>query len=310
MRMVRIRMEERMKRLIVILLTLIMISGCTTTQTDSTKLQIVTSIYPMTDFTKKIVGDKAEVTQLIPLSQEAHSWEPSAQDIVTLEKADVFVYNGHGMEHWVDKVLDSLDNKDLVIIESSKAIEALEVDHHDDHDHGTLDPHTWVSPLNALEQTKAIANGIIQIDQKNKEFYQENLKKITVDFQELDQEYRNTISTFKKKEFVVTHEAFGYLANDYGLIQIGIEGIAPTSEPDPTRIAQIIQLVKEHGITTIFFEELVNPAVAKTIATEANVFVDSLNPLGTLSSESIKNNEDYFSVMRKNLKALKKALHS
>ncbi len=293
-----------MKRLIPLILTLLLISGCSTTPNNNTTLQIVTSIYPMTDFTKKIVGDRAEVIQLVPLAQEAHSWEPSAQDIVILEKADVFVYNGHGMEHWVDKVLSSLDNKDLVVIDSSQSLESLEAHDHEDN-HGTQDPHTWVSPLNALAQTKTIADEIMKIDSVNKAYYQENLKKATLEFQELDQEFRNTISTFRKKEFVVTHEAFGYLAEAYGLTQIGIEGIVPTSEPDPSRIADIIKLVKDHGITTIFFEELVNPEVAKVIATEANVRVDSLNPLGTLSN----NKEDYFSVMRKNLEALKKALH-
>lgn len=298
-----------MKRLIPLILTLLIISGCTTNPTNISKIQIVTSIYPMTEFTKKIVKDKAEVTQLLPLSQEAHSWEPSAQDILILEKADIFVYNGHGMEHWVDKVLESLDNKELVVVESSHSLEALESHEHDDHNHGALDPHTWVSPLNALEQTKTIAEAIMSFDAINKDFYQDNLQQITQDFQQLDKEYRDTVSTFSKKEFVVTHEAFGYLGEAYGLQQIGIEGIVPTSEPEPSRIAEIIQLVKDKKITTIFFEELVNPAVATTIANEANVVVDSLNPLGTLSKENIENNDDYFSVMRKNLEALKKALY-
>lgn len=314
-----------MKKIIYLLLvsslSLLFLSGCSYEKTSSendSELTIYTSIYPMYDFTTKIVGDKATVVNMIPAGMEPHDWEPSAADIIGLEKADVFIYNGLNMEHWVFDVLNSLENKDLIIVEASKGTTLLEGGHvhteedeHEDHDEelaGIYDPHVWLNPMNAKIEMKNIMDGLILADPKNKDYYNANYAKYAIELDLLDEEFTSTLSSQTNRNIIVAHEAFGYLCKAYGLNQVAIDGLSPDSEPNPARMAEIIAFGKEESIKVIFFEELVSPKVAETIADAIGAKTDILNPLEGLSEEQISQGEDYFSIMRQNLEAIKAAL--
>ena len=216
----------------------------------------------MYDFAKKIGGDKVEVINLVPAGTEPHDWEPSTKDLIEMEKSDIFIYNGAGMEQWVDDVLESLDTEELTSVEASKGIKLLKDQDAHEHDHE----------------------------------------------HKLDTLYKEETSKLTKKELVVAHEAFGYLCHAYGLEQMGIEGLSADDEPDPKQMSEVIRFAKEHQVKTIFFEELVSPKVAKTIAKETGANAKMLNPLEGLSNKKIKAGEDYFSVMKQNLAAIKEAL--
>ncbi len=284
------------------------------------KLSVYTSFYPMYDFASKVGGDKVNIVNMVPAGTEPHDWEPTASDVSGLENAAVFIYNGAGMEHWVEDVLKSLQNKELIAVEASKGLTLMEGhhDHEDEDEHKEedkhseeeeeYDPHVWLSPLNAKQQMENIKNSFIQADPGNKDYYEANYTKYAEDFDALDKEFKDTLSSLTKKDIIVSHEAFGYLCKAYGLNQIGIEGLSPDSEPDPARMAEIIEFAKEHKVKVIFFEELVSPKVAETIADATKAETVVLSPIEGLSEEQIAAGDDYFSVMRQNLKELKAAL--
>lgn len=293
-----------------------------TTATDSGKLKVVASFYAMYDFAQKIAGYRAEVSCLVPAGTEPHDWEPSTADLRSLEEADVLVYNGAGMEHWVDDTLKSLSNSKLVTVEASKDVDLLELSaealeeekaEHAEHDEdpsevSTTDPHCWLSPTNAAIQMRAIADGLISADPDGKDAYEANYDKWSAEAAKLDGEFSQAIEKLPKRDIVVSHEAFGYLCHQYGLNQMAIEGIEADAEPDAQTMAKIVEFVKQHDVKYIFSEELVSPKVAQAIAEASGAQVEELNPLEGLSDEELAAGADYFSTMRKNLEALKKAL--
>ncbi|MFA6845393.1 MAG: metal ABC transporter substrate-binding protein [Sphaerochaetaceae bacterium] len=308
-----------------IVLVLLLLTGCNQ-QKDKTatssgtgkeqphKLSVFASFYPMYDFASKIGGDKVQVTNMIPSGTEPHDWEPATTDITNLEKADVFIYNGAGMEHWAEVVLASLQNKKLIAVEASKGVSLREGSPEEGEEasaksgESSYDPHVWLSPLNAKSEMENIKEAFIQADPANKDYYEKNFAVYSAKFDTLDKEFHDTLAPLPNKDIIVAHQAFGYLCAAYGLNQIPIEGLSPDSEPDPARMAEIIDFAKSHKVNVIFFEELISPKVAQTIAKAIGAKTEVLNPLEGLSDTQQAAGEDYFSVMRQNLQTLKTAL--
>lgn len=308
---------------------------------DDGKLHVITSFYPMYDFTKKVGGDHIDVTCLVPTGTEPHEWEPSPQDMTTIAQADLLIINGAGMEHWVDSVAATLGDDMPPVIDTSAGLtlrdaaadhqrDGVAVDaaapgedpaathdehehgddheHGDGHDHGTTDPHVWLAPLNAREQMRAIAEALEKADPDHAADYKANFDHWNAEFEKLDNEFRTQLSGLPRHSFVAAHEAYGYICDAYGLDQIGIEGLTADSEPDAQRMSQIIDHMKKEGITTVFFEDLISPRTAEVIAQETGAKARVLNPLEGLTDEQIAAGADYFSVQRDNLKALVEAL--
>jgi zinc transport system substrate-binding protein len=285
----------------------------------------------MYDFASKIGGDKADVVNMVPAGMEPHDWEPVASDIAGLENADLFIYNGAGMEHWAEDILETLQNPNLTVVEASAGIALMEGHHdHDEDGHGEddghedgdhdedetheeehdeeYDPHVWLSPPNAKREMENIKNAFVQADPDNKDYYEANYTKYAAEFDALDREFKEALSPLPNKDIVVSHQAFGYLCAAYGLNQIPIEGLAPDSEPDPARMAEIIDFAGEHQVKIIFFEELVSPKVAETVADAIGAETRVLSPIEGLDGEAQAAGDDYFSVMRQNLESLIAAL--
>lgn len=290
------------------------------------KLNVMASFYPMYDFATKVGGDKVEVTNMVPAGTEPHDWEPAATDVKNLEEADVFIYNGAGMEHWTEDVLGALDNKELKVVEASRGLTLLEGKEEDEEETEdsssdsdasdestdseiTYDPHVWLNPLNAKAEMENIKNAFVEADPDNKDYYEQNYETYTEKFDQLDKEYKDGLADTKSKDLITSHEAFGYLCQAYGLNQVGIEGLSPDSEPDASRMNEIIKFAKENNVKTIFFEELVSPKVSETIADEIGAKTAVLNPLEGLTDDEISAGEDYFSVMESNLKTIEDALN-
>lgn len=308
------------KRKLVVILLLIFVTlyGCRANPPaeDTDKITVYTSFYTMYDFTLKIAGDRVNLYNMVPSGMEPHDWEPSPKDVAGLSDADLFIYNGAGMEGWAEKVVSSINNPDLILVEASKGIQ-LERSEHEEasdeengHSHEDLeyDPHVWLDPMKAKLQMEAIRDGLIQADPENSSFYQERFQEYSEKLNALDEAFRQAVKSFSKKEIVVAHEAFGYLCHAYGLEQVAIEGLSGESEPTPARMAEIIDFVREHEVRVIFFEELASPKVAEAIARETGVRTALLNPLEGLTDDNLKAGKDYFSVMEENLEALKQAL--
>lgn len=301
-------------------LSLSLLTGCGTqpadTAADDGRLRVLTSFYPMYDFACKIGGDCIDVTNMVPSGTEPHDWEPSTNDLKNLEKADVFIYNGADMEPWADDLLVSRSDT-LHVVEASENVELRTTDgehehaheHEDaDHHHGDFDPHVWLDPENAKIEMEAIRDALCAADPENSTVFQSNYEKYAAELDALDAEFREKLASLPNRTIVVAHEAFGYLCDAYGLTQVGIEGLSPDSEPDPGRMAEVIDFVRDHSISTIFFEELVSPKVAEAIASETGAQAKMLSPLEGLSDEQAAAGADYFSVMHDNLAALMEAL--
>lgn len=302
-------------------LSLSLLTGCGTQPADTAagdgRLRVLTSFYPMYDFACKIGGDCIDVTNMVPSGTEPHDWEPSTNDLKNLEKADVFIYNGADMEPWADDLLVSRSDT-LHVVEASENVELRTTDgehehahEHEgaDHHHGDFDPHVWLDPENAKIEMEAIRDALCAADPENSTVFQSNYEKYAAELDALDAEFREKLAPLPNRTIVVAHEAFGYLCDAYGLTQVGIEGLSPDSEPDPGRMAEVIDFVRDHSISTIFFEELVSPKVAEAIASETGAQAKMLSPLEGLSDEQAAAGADYFSVMHDNLAALMEALN-
>jgi zinc transport system substrate-binding protein len=266
------------------------------------RLVVFTSFYPMYDFAKKVGGDRIQLINMIPAGTEPHDWEPSPRTIAQLQEADVFIYHGAGFEHWTQKVLETLDNPDLLVVEAAAGVPLLTSDE------GDQDSHVWLSIKRAKAEMENIKNALVSADPANAAVYEENFAAYSAKFDALDKTYMETLEAMPNKSIVVSHQAFGYLCADYGLTQESIEGLSAEYEPDPQRMAEIVEFAREHQVKTIFFEELVSSKAADAIAAELDIQTQILNPLEGLTQEQLDQGEDYLSVMEQNLQALATAL--
>ncbi|CRH20786.1 metal ABC transporter substrate-binding protein [Carnobacterium maltaromaticum] len=282
---------------------------------DSTKLQIVTSFYPMYDFTQNVAGDNAEVSVLMKAGTEPHDYEPSAKDIAKIADSDVFVYNSKEMETWVSSVLTNIDTKKTVVVDASQGIDLLEGNHSDDeteaehegHSHAH-DPHIWLDPVLAQKQVDTIKEGIIKADTKNKEIYEKNALAYKEKLAALNEKFEMGLKNAENRTFVTQHAAFAYLANRYDLEQVAIAGLSPDQEPSPAKLAELNDFIKENNIKIIYFAETASPKIAKTVANETGAKLEVLSPIEGITQEEQEKGVDYIKVMEKNLEALEKAI--
>lgn len=287
------------------------------------RIQVMTTFYPMYEFTKQVVGDKGDVELLIPAGTEPHDFEPSAKDLAKISDSDVFVYNSPELETWTDNLTDTIDTKQTEIIQASKDIklmEGTEHDHEEAHDHDTqeheehghsheLDPHVWLDPALAIKEVETIRDQLSKKYPDDKAAFEKNAASYIDELKKLDEEFQTAFKDAKNKTFVTQHAAFGYLANQYGLTQEAIAGISPDQEPSPSRLSELKHYVDDNQVKVIYFEENASSKVAETLSKETGVKLEVLNPLESLTDKQIKDGEDYLSVMRENLTALKESIH-
>jgi len=306
----------------IIVVSMIVLSSCGTSgpALSKDKVNVVTSFYPLYDFAKQIGGEHANVVNLIPAGVEPHDWSPKSKDMSYISKSQLFFYNGAGFEGWVHDFIESLDpDSSLLSIEASKGIKLIEVDpdqaqeeheDHGDHEEHLVDPHTWLSPLSAVQMATNIKDAFIKVDPKHKDDYINHYNALVQKLEQLHVKYEQALSkeNIRSNKIIVSHQSFGYLCRDYGLEQIPFMGLAPDAEPTSKDIQKISEFVREHGVTTIFFEELVSDRLVKTLARDLKIKTEVLNPLEGLTEEQEKSGEDYLSIMEKNLQNLIQAL--
>jgi zinc transport system substrate-binding protein len=308
-------MKKKLGLLVGLLALFTVLTGCMSEKkaTSENKIKIVTTFFPMYDFTKNIVGDEGNVELLIPAGTEPHDFEPSAKNMADIAKASVFVYNSKNLETWVPNAINSLGVKTLNVIEASEKIKLMEATEEADeyegntHEHN-LDPHVWLAPALAKKEVETIRDGLISEFPTKKEVFTKNaaayLKKLTA----LDEDYKKELANATQRNLVTQHAAFGYLAKEYGLHQVAIAGLSPDQEPSPSRLAELKDYVKKNHIQLIYFEETASDKIAKTLSDETGVQLAVLNTLEGLTKEEQKQGADYISVMQDNLKELKKTI--
>ncbi|CYU71218.1 zinc ABC transporter substrate-binding protein AdcA [Streptococcus suis] len=284
------------------------------TASEDGKLNIVTTFYPVYEFTKQVAGDEANVDLLVKAGTEVHGYEPSAKDIARIQEADAFVYENENMETWVHDVEGSIDTEKVNVISATEGMLLLPggEEEHEGHDHSeeghshAYDPHVWLSPERAITLVENIRDSLVAKYPEKKDAFETNAAAYIEKLDALDAKYSETLSAAKQKYFVTQHTAFAYLALDYGLKQVSITGVAADEDPTPSRLAELTEYINKYGIKYIYFEENASKSVAETLAKETGVQLDVLNPLESLTDEDMKNGKDYISVMEDNLTALEK----
>lgn len=268
------------------------------------KLSVVASFDAMAEFARAVGGDKVEVTTLTPAGVEPHEFEPKAQDMVTLSKASVFVYNGLGMESWADKAIAAAANKKLIAVKASEgAAPIVNTDPDEVKEHGQYDPHLWLSLSGAALEAKNIAAALAAVDPKNAAYYSKNLAAFTKELDDLRAKYSAKYKSTKGRSFVTGHAAFAYFCRDFGLEQNSVEDVFAEGEPSAKNLASLVEYCKKNAIKTIFVEDMVSPAVSKTLAAEVGAKAETI-----ATCEGPEDGKTYLDRQRDNLEKVYAAL--
>lgn len=276
------------------------IAGCSAdkdTAKDDNKVKITVSINPVREFAQAVGGDKVDISMLVPEGTEPHDFEPKAKGLDELTKSDIFVYTGAGMEGWIDKVLEVAESNDkLTVVDTSKNVNLIK-------ENGKTDPHTWLSLKEAKNQSKAILDALVKVDEKNKSYYEANYDKFSKELDTLYNDNEERFKNLKNKNFVTGHEAFGYLCRDFSLQQKSVEDMFGEGEATPKTLESLASYCKGNNIKTIFSESLASPKTSETLANEAGAKVQKIYTL-----ESKEDNLDYLQAMKKNLDEIYESL--
>ena len=302
-------------------------------------LTVMASFYPLKYLAEKIGGEHVSVTSLTPDGAEPHDLELSPKMVDSLSSADAVIYLA-GFQSAVDEAIEQQAPK--TVIDVSSAAELVEAgsdanhpaeeeeeatdeaqsgeteahdheghDHeghdHADHDHHhdmSADPHFWLDPVRMAKAATLVGDKLAEADSAHADTYKANAKALAEELTTLADTLVAKTSTCKVKTFVTAHTAFGYLADRTGLTQVGISGLDPDSSPSPARLAEISQIAKEQGVTTIFTEALIDPKVAQTLADDLGITTAVLDPIESQTDAS----KDYAATMNSNIDALTKAL--
>lgn len=307
-------MNKQKDIIIFILIAIVIVAGVwfvkakiipTKTIPASTKLQVTTSFYPLYFFATQVAGDRAEVTNIIPTGSEPHDYEPSAQDIIKIEKSKLLILNGGGLESWGGKISETLTPGRTLIVTVGDDI-ANKTTAADGKT--AVDPHIWVAPLLAEKIVGKIVAGFSAVDPDNSVYYEMNAQALLQRLSDLDSAYRAGLSNCAQKSIVTSHAAFGYLAEAYNFVQVPIAGLSPDAEPSPKQLGDIVQFVKANNVKYIFFESLASPKLSETIAREVGAQTLVLDPIEGIAPDVAALGGDYFTEMEKNLLNLEIAL--
>lgn len=276
-------------------------------QNRSGKVEIVTTLFPLYDFAKNIGGDKVEVSLLLPPGVEAHTFDPKPSDIVKINDADLFVFTGKFMEPWAQDIINGLSNKNVKIVDSSAGIKMFSGVFNDaDEPVGSLDPHIWLDFDNDKIIIKTIADALSERDPSNVAYYKQNADNHQNKLSALDEEYKTSLVSCNSKEVVYGgHYAFGYLANRYGLKYLAAQGVSPDSEPTAKDLVNLVDQIKKDNVKYVFYEELITPKIAETIANETNAKMLLLNGAHNLSRDQLESDISFLTIMENNLTNLK-----
>jgi len=269
------------------------------------KLKVVAAFYPLAEAATKVGGDLVDLENLTPPGVEPHDLELTPSRIADIQEADVVLYLGHGFAPALEDAVPDAQGTAVDLLEGLPLRPGVP----EEGEEGSVDdPHVWLDPVLYRRVVERIEKAFAQARPDDASTFEANAQSFDAELGRLDQEYRDGLTGCDRDLIVTSHAAFGYLSSTYGLRQEPIAGLAPDAEPSPDRLAELAELVKREGVTTIFTEELVSPKVAETLAREVGVSTAVLNPLEGLTPKEVSAGDDYVSVMRDNLQTLETAL--
>lgn len=276
----------------------------------SGKIRVVTSLFPQFDFARQVGGDKVEAVLLLPSGVEAHSFEPKPRDMAKINEADVFIYTNKDMEPWALRILKGAANKDLLDLEAGKGVKLIGPPSGGGHNHTASDPHIWMDMDNVAVMVDNIAEAFISKDPANKEYYLGNAAKYKEKLKMMDEKFRAAFGQCRFRTFAYAgHPALNYFTKRYGLKCVSpYKSLCPDSEPAPKDIMEVIDTVKKEGLGYVYYEELLSPKLAYTIANETGAKVLPLSGAHNVTKEDMDKGVTFLSIMEENLENLKKGM--
>lgn len=297
-----------------------------TTGSNSDALTVYTTIYPLEYFAERIGGDTVEVESMVPAGADEHTYEPTSKTMLELAEADLFLYNGLGLEPFADKVVETLSSEGVTSVGVGEQVD-IELDHdhiheeahteeahsseveEDEHDHGGVDPHVWIDPALAEQMAEVVKKELVAINPDEEALYNKNYEAFAAELEQLDEDFHTMADAAAHKEILVSHAAYGYWEESYDIEQLSVAGLSPTDEPSQKELKELADTATEHGIGYVIFEQNITPKIAEVIQKEIGAESLRLHNLATLTEEDIKDGEDYMSIMKKNIETLKTAMN-
>ncbi|WP_434402300.1 zinc ABC transporter substrate-binding protein [Planococcus sp. 11815] len=304
------------------------------------KLDVYATVYPLVYFAERIGGERVDVKSVYPAGANEHSFEPTQKDMINMADADLLFYVGLGLEGFIDSAQETLQNEDLEFVATADGItdEQLEAaagkqaeahsedehgheedghsdeesheeeEGHEGHDHGSTDPHVWISPVLSQELAASVRDALAEKDPEGAEEFDKNYEELVAELEALDESFQNLDEKVERDTFFVSHSAFGYIAAPYGFEQVAVAGLNSQDEPSQKELTEIVDMAREKDIQYIVFEQNVSSNLTEVIQNEVGAEAIEMHNLGVLTQENIDNDETYFTLMKKNLQALETVL--
>lgn len=312
-----------------------------TSEGNTEQLTVMTTIYPLQFFAGEIGGDYVEATSILPSGSDAHSYEPTSKEMIAVAEADLFIYNEAQAESYAVTIKEALADEEVAFLEASTGLDMItylhdhshaEADHEDedahdhdaeddhdheaddheddaDHDYGSdFDTHVWLSPQLSMELSENILEELIRLMPEQESYFRANYDTLVEELTALGESFETVLDEVPNKTILVTHAAYNYWARDYGIEQLAVTGLSPSNEPSQQQLIELIDLVEDRAIDTILFEQNISSKVSEVIRDEAGLETKELHNLSTLRTEDIEADEDYFSLMERNLTVLEDVL--
>jgi zinc transport system substrate-binding protein len=275
-------------------------------------LKIAASVFPLYDFSRSVAGDRAEVSLLLPAGVDVHTWQPRPRDVVSLSRADLFVYIGSGLEPWADSLLKTRSRGAGRILEAGKGLAAGKGrghDHRGDDRDDAPDPHLWLDVQMAETMIIRIRDELAALDAEGASAYRRNAAAAVQALRLLDAEFRGGLERCRNRTVVLAgHAAFGHLAARYGLTQVSLYGLSPDAEPTARHLAGVVEMMRRNKIATVFFEVNSSRRMAEVLARETGAGLVGLDPAANPSREQWAAGVTFLDIMRRNLAALRRGL--
>ncbi|GEN53532.1 metal ABC transporter solute-binding protein, Zn/Mn family [Halobacillus faecis] len=348
-----------MKKLAILLsfiLTILVVTACGNKETssdqnnetasdESGQVNVYTTVYPLQFFTEQIGGETVSVQSILPPGSDAHTYEPTTKEMVKMAEADLFIYNGAGLEGYAKKISDSIQPEGVEILEAAADMDLKEhvhnhgedehaheedshgedehaqeenshgedehadaEDSHEGHGHGEMDPHVWLDPVRAAQMAEGIKSQLIKMNPDQEELYEENYQELQAKLMDLDQAFHDRVESKAKSKVIVSHAAYGYWEEAYGIEQIAVSGLSPTNEPSQKDLENIVQVAESNNLEYVVFEQNITPKVSEVIQNEIGAEALRFHNLSVLTEDNVDNDEDYFTLMEQNLDVLTTAL--
>ncbi len=279
-------------------------------QNQNQKQSIAISTFSIYDIASHISQDTFNIVMILPFGVDAHSFEPTPKLMAKILESDLVIYSGAGLEPWTN----SFEFKSRVV-DMSKHVKLSEIDakehsehEHEHHENESYDPHYWLDIQNMIIATKLICEEFIKLSPKDSELFIKNRDAYIANLQSLDAKYKEVLKNCKKDTIIVNHNAFSYLSKNYDFHIEALSGFSPEAQPSAKSMVRLIEHIKEHNVSTIFFESFVSDKAIKSIANEAKISVDVLQPLGNITKDEAEEKLTYQAIMLLNLEKLSKAL--